>query len=201
MAHHKTSAVVPVLFVVGVVGIVAAFAALAGTPPPRRRALLAYNDQDLEAAARMLASENPHGSQALHIEQVWSQLNARKHDESLFDRITAGSGFGPQGRRILPGAKRPVAIDASARAQDRVLAREILEGQHPSQLPGARAFFEPEQQNAAFQIGERARQKLKRGLALSKQEQRLLGYEKDANQIRKSWGQMIGRIDGVEFFG
>ena len=214
MAHRKTSAVVPVFFVVGVVGLVAAFAAVAAFPPPRRRALiLAYDDRDVEAAARMLASENPHGSQALHIEQVWSQLNARQLGESLFDRITAGSGFGSQGKRVLPGGKRPVATDDPARPQDRVLVREILEGNHPAKLRSARAFFEPKQQDAAYQIGERARQKRRlatglteseiksRGLALTKQEARLLGYEKDANQIRKSWGRLIGAIDGVEFYG
>ena len=128
MANRETSAVVPVLFVVGAVGLVAAFATVAAMPPPRRRALiLAYDDQDVEAAARMLASENPTGSQALHIEQVWSQLNASRPGESLFDRITAGSGFGPQGRRSWPGGKRPVATDESARPQDRMLVREILE--------------------------------------------------------------------------
>ena len=214
MTHRKTSAVVPVFFVVGVVGLVAAFAAVAAIPPPRRRALiLAYDDRDVEAAARMLASENPHGSQALHIEQVWSQLNARQPGESLFARITAGSGFGPQGKRSWPGSKRPVASDELARAQDRVLVREILEGKHPSQLTAARAFFEPKQQDAAYRIGERAREKRRlaiglteseiksRGLALTKQEARLLGYEKDANQIRKSWGRLIGTIDGVEFYG
>ena len=56
------------------------------------------------------------------IEQVWSQLNASRPGESLFDRITAGSGFGPQGRRSWPGGKRPVATDESARPQDRMLS-------------------------------------------------------------------------------
>ena len=94
-----------------------------------------------------------------------------------------------------------------------MLVREILEGNHPAKLAAARAFFEPKQQDAAYRIGERAREKRRlatglteseikaRGLALTKQEARLLGYEKDANQIRKSWGRLIGAIDGVEFYG
>ena len=119
MANRETSAVVPVLFVVGAVGLVAAFATVAAMPPPRRRALiLAYDDQDVEAAARMLASENPTGSQALHIEQVWSQLNASRPGESLFDRITAGSGVGPQGRRSWPGSRTQPIESASVRERN-----------------------------------------------------------------------------------
>ena len=142
---------------------------------------------------------------------MWGELSARQRGGGLFDRITAGSGFGPQGKRVLPGGKRPVATDDPARPQDRVLVREILEGNHPAKLRSARAFFEPKQQDAAYQIGERARQKRRlatglteseiksRGLALTKQEARLLGYDTDANPIRQSWGRPSGAIARVKF--
>ena len=112
-----------------------------------------YTEADVEAAARMLASENPRGSRALHIEQIHTQLRARKPGQDLFDRITAGSGFGPQGERRAGGGTRPVATGEPATPALRQLARQVLEGLHPSSLPGARKFFEPEQQDCALAVG------------------------------------------------
>ena len=54
-----------------------------------------YTEADVEAAARMLASENARGSQALHIELIHAELRARKPGQDLFDRIIVGSGWGP----------------------------------------------------------------------------------------------------------
>ena len=71
-----------------------------------------YSEDDLEAAARMLASENGTGSRALWAELIGSQLHARKPGETLFDRIAAGSGYGPQGEKSWPGKVRPVATGA-----------------------------------------------------------------------------------------
>ena len=103
----------------------------------------AYSAEDVEAAARMIASENPLGSVALQIEQIWTQLRSRKAKQSLFDRITAGSGYGPQGTRVLPAGVRPVATDEPAQSVHRQLAREVLEVKHPSRFPTALSFFEP----------------------------------------------------------
>jgi len=89
-----------------------------------------YTEADVEAAARMLASENPRKSKQLHIEQVFSQLRARRLGDSLFDRITAGSGWGKQGDRNRPGGVRPVSTDKPANDAQRSLAREILDGMH-----------------------------------------------------------------------
>lgn len=168
-------------------------------PPPRE-----YTELDVEAAARMLASENPRGSERLHIEQVWTQLRARKRGQSLFARITAGSGFGPQGERTPPGKLRPVASQNPATNRLRILAEEVLQGDHPSTLPGARKFFEPEQQDLVFAIAEAARKKLAAKEPLTAQEKRLIKYHKDAAQQRAEWladgARIVGRIDGVEFF-
>lgn len=163
-----------------------------------------YTEADVEAAARMLASENPLGSRALHIEQIHTQLRSRKPGQSLFDRITAGSGWGPQGARSSGGGTRPVSTENGATETLRQLAREVLDGLHPSQVPGARKFFEPEQQDRALAIATRGREKQAAGLPLTAQEQRLLRYRKSAREVRRHWisdgARYVGTIEGVEFF-
>lgn len=157
-----------------------------------------WTEADIEAAARMLASENPRGSRALHIEQVWTQLRACKAGQSLYDRITGGSGWGPQGEL------RPVATTEPATPALRQLAGEVLGGMHPSGLLGARRFFEPAVQDRAFALGEAARKKRAAGQPLSKQETRLLGYRRTAEQVRRKWisegHKFIGLIEGIEFY-
>lgn len=161
------------------------------------------DSRDIEAGARMLASENPRGSRRLHVEQLWTQIRAAKRDQSLADRITAGSGWGQQGGRKKPGKRRPVATTNAANDAQREIVRSVLEGREPSILPGARKFFEPAQQDKAFAIAERARAKQAKGDPLSDQERRLLAYKKDAAQVRASWardGRPVGTVDGVEFW-
>lgn len=163
-----------------------------------------YTEADVEAAARMLASENPRGTRALHIEQIHSQLRARHRGQSLYDRITAGSGWGPQGERSGGGGVRPVSTVDPATDELRRLAREVLDGLHPSTLVGARKFFEPSQQDRAFAVAERARKKRTEGQPLTQDERRLLGYRRTAEEVRRKWrsegAQYVGSIDGVEFF-
>src|SRR5262249_9738831 len=84
-----------------------------------------FSTLDIEAVARMLASENPRGSEQLHIEQVFTQLRSRKRGESLYDRITAGSGWGRQGVRNPPGRRRPVSTAEPATLAFRALAHSI----------------------------------------------------------------------------
>lgn len=173
------------------------------TPRNKEGLGLAFSDDDVEAAARMVASENPRGSARLHIEQIYTQLRARKSGQSLHDRITAGSGWGEQGEGER-GRRRPVATTERATDAHRRLAREVLSGQHPSSIPGARKFFEPGAQDRAFAIGERARAKQTRGEPLSRQEQRLLKYRKSAAKVRADWtkdgDRSLGMIETVEFW-
>ncbi|MFO0578945.1 MAG: hypothetical protein U1A78_33495 [Polyangia bacterium] len=181
-------------------------------PPQRRNALPSddwqtaptYTEADVEAAARMLASENPRGSRALHIEQIHTQLRARKAGQSLFDRITAGSGWGPQGARVQGGGIRPVSTEEPATPAFRQLAREVLDGLHSSVLPGARKFFEPAQQDRALAVAERARKKQAAGQELTTQEKRLLGYRRSAQEVRKQWladgARHVGTIESIEFY-
>lgn len=179
-------------------------------PPPRRlpsddwQTAPNFTEADVEAAARMLASESATGSRALHIELIHSQLRARKKGQDLFDRITAGSGWGPQGERKSGGGIRPVSTEEPATPELRQLAREVLAGTHPSVLSGARKFFEPAQQDRAFAIAERARQKQTERQPLSKNEKRLLGYRRSAEQVRREWlaegARYVGQLEGFLFF-
>lgn len=168
-------------------------------PLPATKRLLPYNERDVEAVARMLASENPRGSRKLHIEQIYTQVRqALRKKQSLYDRITGGAGYGIQLR------PRPVSTADEARPEDRKLAIEVLEGEHPSTLPNARKFFEPAVQDAVLPLAIEARKKRARGEALTKRETRLLGYEKSAEDVRKEWRQdgtvPVGTIEGVEFW-
>lgn len=167
---------------------------------PRERP---YTVLDVEAAARMLSSENPRGTERLHVEQVWSQIRSRRSRQSLFDRITAGSGWGPQGERSDTGGVRPVSTDLKTNDRFRGLVRDVLDGKKPSNLPGAKRFFEPAVQDAVLKIANEARRKRRSGLALTKRETRLLNYYKTSAQVREDWlkhSRFLDSIDGVEFY-
>lgn len=171
----------------------------AGRPSPFLDPIAA-DALDIEAAARMIASENPRGSEALKREQLYTQIaQAKRHRQSVYERITGGAHYGPQ------NDVRPVSTDQSATPLDRELARKVLGGSEPAaQFPLARKFFEPAVQNMAFAVGERARGKQKAGEKLTPQETRLLGYRKDADTVRKEWraegARPLGTLEGVEFW-
>ena len=168
--------------------------------PPQ---LSGFTDDDLDAAARMLASENGSGSRALWTELIWSQLHARKPGETLYERITAGSGYGVVGAKSWPGKARPVSTDQAALPVHRTFALEVLAGLHPARFPTAIAFFEPALQDKVFRIAEGAREKLRKGLPLTAQEERLRHHKKSAADVRADWEktlQVAGTIDGVEFY-
>lgn len=178
-------------------------------PRDRNRPRPPYSELDVEAAARMLASENPQGSERLHIEQVWTQLRwtepgRKRRAKSLYDRITAGSSWGAQGQRKPPGGVRPVATTQPAQRRFRKLVEEVLEGRHPSKLPGATKFFEPAVQDRAFALGEAARKKRAAGGVLSDPEKKYLAYRRNAADKRAQWlaegAQLVGIVDGIEFF-
>ncbi len=175
-----------------------------GQPSEAWQTAPTYSEADVEAGARMLASENPRGSRALHIEQIFTQLRSAKLGQSLFDRITAGSGWGEQGERTRGGGVRPVSTAEPATPAFRALVRQILDGRAQSVLPGARRFFEPDAQDRAFGIAEHARAKQRNGVPLTEQEQRLLKYRRSAQQVRMKWllegSRFVDRIGSVEFY-
>jgi hypothetical protein len=162
-----------------------------------------FSTLDVEAAARMLASENPRGSEELHVEQIWTQLRSKRKRQTLFDRITNGSGWGEQGDRRPGGGLRPVSTVEAATEKFRDLATAVLLGKKPSRLKGARKFFEPAVQDAVFKIAETARQKKRLGKPLDKREQRLINYRKTAADVRRDWlktSLLLDSIEGVEFY-
>ena len=185
---------------VAVVGAVALVNGSSGT----EAGLLPFDDLDVEAAARMLASENPRASLELHIEQIYTQVRrALRRGISLHEQITAGLGYGGQGERV--GKKeRPVATGLPATPALRERARRILSGEYASRLAGATAFFEPAVQEQVFAIAEAARRKKAMGLPLTPREERLLKYKRDSNAVRadlkKGGSRPLGTVDGVEFW-
>lgn len=155
---------------------------------------------DIEAAARMIASENPSASDAVKVEQIWTQIRSTKPGKTLHQRITAGKGYGPQ------GGSRPVSTAREAKPADRELAARVLRGELQSQLPGARKYFEPDAQDRIYRQVQRARAELAAGRAISANDQRLIdaGYKRDAQMVRDKWskegGRFVGSVSPVEFW-
>ncbi len=167
--------------------------------PPERP----FSTLDVEAAARMLASENPRGSEELHVEQIWTQLRSKRKGQTLFDRVTNGSGWGEQGDRRPGRGVRPVSTDQPATEKFREFAILVLLGKRQSRLRNARKFFEPAVQDVVYKIAERARQKQRLAQPLDKREKRLLNYRKTAADVRREWlktSLFLDSIDGVEFY-
>lgn len=183
------------------VGVVAAASiaaiAVAVAAQSQQRADSVVSDQDLEALGRMLSSENPTGSVRLWVEQCWTQLRARRRGQSIYARITAGQGWGPQ------DSKRPVSTENPATGLALMVARLVLLGHELSNLP-ARKFFEPAQQDKAYTVATKARAKIASGLPITPQERRLLGYRSSADDVRRRWAadgsKFLAVIDGVEFW-
>ena len=188
-----------VIAAVGGASAVGALVLLSGLLSGRRSPRVALSDSaaDEEAIGRMLASENDSGSETLWAELIWSQLRSLGKS-SIWQHITAGLGYGPQ------GGARPVASDKPATTATRAFAARFLAELPPSNLPGARRFFEPLQQDRAYRIAESARRKIASGLPLTRQEQRLRLYKSDAAGIRNRWSskghRYVGTVEGVEFW-
>lgn len=193
----KPSAAVPIAGV-SLVGLgVLVLSTLAATGSSRRLSRAFGGAADEEAVARMLASENPSGSDSLWIEQLWTQIRAVGR-RTLWQTLTAGLGYGSQ------GGGRPVSTDKPPTARSLAFAASFLATPQPSSFPAARRFFEPATQDRVFAIAEAARRKRALGLPLSTRETRLLGYHSDAADIRRRWradgGRYVTTIEGVEFW-
>ena len=91
------AAAVAVVGGASLLGVAALLAALSSGRSSRRSALFSLDDA--EALARMLASENPSGEEALWTEQIYTQIR-NAGSRSLADTLTGGTGsYGPQGGR------------------------------------------------------------------------------------------------------
>lgn len=186
------------LWTVGGVGLAVGALALIGAATMSARGADIADARDVEALARMLASENPRGSSRLWVAQIWTQIASRRKGQSLYERITGGAGFGPQ------DSQRPVSTENAASESHRMVVRLALLGAEVSALKGARKFFEPSQQNRMFAAGEKARAKKASGEDLTERERRALKYQHDAASLRRKWSsegsRFVGEIDGVEFW-
>lgn len=169
---------------------------LARLPPP--------SELDIEAAARMIQSENASASDRVKVEQIWTQIRSAKRSQTLYDRITGGHGWGIQNGK--KGTSRPVSTDKPATDASRALAARVLNGELPSTVPGSRKFFEPEEQDKVIRQIERAKQALAAGKPISPNDQRLMAakYQKTAEEVREGWRadgtELIASIEGIEFW-
>lgn len=166
------------------------------------RRLLAqdFTNRDAEAVARMIASENPSATEQAHVEQVWTQLRSQKKTETLYDRITAGEGYGPQ---IAP---RPVASGKAPTTAQLELAWDVLRGKKLSVLPGAKKFFDPDQEDKVYAQVTKGRADLAAGKPITKRTAELIAakYHRTAEQVRQKWTREgtkeVGTIGPVEFW-
>lgn len=156
--------------------------------------------RDVEAAARMIASENPSSDESVWVEQVWTQLRKVTASNSLYSVITGGRGWGSQ------GGSRPVSTDKPATDRYRQVARDVIEGRRTSLLPGARKFFDPRSQDAVMRQVIKGKADIAAGKEVSKRTKELIaaGYKRTAQDVRDKWSgegdSLVGTSDGVEFW-
>lgn len=159
-----------------------------------------FTNRDAEAAARMIASEDPSAPEQAHVEQVWTQLRSQRKTASLYDRITAGQGYGPQ------KSPRPVASHTKPSAAQLELAWDVLRGKKPSVLPGARRFFNPSEEDKVYAQVTKGRADAAAGKPISPRTAELiaLGYHRTAEQVREHWSskhlKKVGTVGPVEFW-
>jgi hypothetical protein len=169
-------------------------------PPPV--AGTALDPDEVEALARVIASEAGGGTRAEKLAIGWTERNrALALGRSLY------AIFFPW--REQKGANPPASSARPATDDTRSVAREVLsapQAQDPTQ--GATAFFEPKLQDILFKAGALARQgqtgkRVIDGVTISNIE-RFTKYTKDAATVRASWGgdQTIYAVAGrFEFWG
>lgn len=168
--------------------------------PPSAPRRYTYTAADLMAAARMIASENPTASEDVWVEQIHSQLRSLGPLQSLHDRITGGKGYGPQ------GGSRPVTTVREPRPAHLRVAREVLEGQRPSKLDGARKFFNPREEDAVYDQVHKGKEDLAAGRPVSARTKELmaLGYQRTAQDVRDKWQgegkHLVGTVGPLEFW-
>lgn len=182
----------------------------AGAPPPvppagEPAAVFSFTGVDEDAAARMIASENPSASEEVWVEQIHTQIRSRKEGQSLYMRITGGHGYGEQGK-VQGGGARPVSTSKPAKEIHKRVARETLAGLRPSKLPGARKFFDPGEQDAVMRQLEKGKKDLAAGRPVSDRTRELIavGYQRTAEGVREKWrkegAQVVGTVGPVEFW-
>lgn len=156
--------------------------------------------QEVEALARVIASEAGSGTPAEMRAIAWTVRNRAK-GKSLY------SIFYPW--RAQKGSNPPASSARDANETTRAIARQVLAApQSEDPTGGATSFFEPRMQDIFFKAGEMARagqtgDRIIDGVKLT-DITRFKFYRKNANQIRSSWsgGSGLYAIAGrFEFWG
>lgn len=167
---------------------------------PLESSPLALDGKEVEALARVIASEAGSGTLAEQKGIAWTVRN-RFRGKSIYD--------GEYPWRAQSGSNPPFSSARDATEATRALARQVL-AMPQSQDPtgGATSFFEPRMQDIFTKAGEMARagqtgDRVIDGVKLT-DITRFKGYRKDARQIRDSWGKssaVYATAGRFEFWG
>lgn len=179
--------------------------ALPPAEPPESSGI-ALDDREIEALARVIASEAGRGTSAEQRSIGWTVRN-RFRGGSIYDGKGKSGGEYPW--REQRGSNPPFASSKDATDATRALAREILaadQAQDPT--GGATAFFEPALQDALAKAGALARAgetgaRVIDGIKLS-DIARFKAYKKSADDVRMGWrpGSALYATAGrFEFWG
>ena len=154
-------------------------------PAPTGGSGIDANDNEVEALARVIASEAGSGTDAEKKAIGWTVRN-RFRNKSIY-----ASEFPWRSQK---GSNPPFASARPATEASRALARQILAAdQSEDPTGGATSFFEPRMQDAFAKAGAMARagetgDRVIDGVKIT-DITRFKNYKKDANQIRDSWGK------------
>lgn len=111
---------------------------------PPRKSIEDIDPNDLEALARMIASENPNDSTTVRTAIAWSAVNeANRRGKSVFDLLAPDGNFGPQSGRYA-------STRNAARSQDYEITTDVLTGAVNDPTGGAVQFDSPRGQRAAL---------------------------------------------------
>ena len=169
-------------------------------PLPTGGSGIALNPNEIEALARVIASEAGSGSPGEQRAIGWTVRNRFRGKSICAVEFPW---------RSQKGSDPPFASARPANDAHRKLAREILEADQSSDpTGGATSFFEPRMQDAFFKAGELARRgetgdRVIDGVKLT-DITRFKNYKKDAATLREKWGKgstIYATAGRFEFWG
>lgn len=103
---------------------------------------------DVEALARMLASENPHEADFVQVALAWSAVNmAGRRNRSVYLLLAPDGRFGPQTGRYASTVNE-------ATDKFRSIAKGVLMGVYPDPTGGAIQFDNPSTQDWLYEHGK-----------------------------------------------
>lgn len=107
-----------------------------------------FSNDDVEALARMLASEDPTQPDNVQIALAWTAVNmATRKGKSAFELLAPDGKYGPQSGRYA-------ATGNPATDRFRSIARAVLDGSVEDPTPGAIQFDHPATQDWLFEHGK-----------------------------------------------